>query len=454
MGELEIMKTRRIIKLYTVYIFVLGIIGLLVGITNDRNTHAATTNHVVAYKKLSDNRIDYTENIGFDFYEKMIVPGSKENGRGKPIENLVSNYGDSYIKDELLKEDVIRFRRWEWQELYASLNEKEQLYPHHLNIYRLQAEVYLVNKNYREALSQLDKLLRIDPLDKHALILSILASKVIGEQRQFENRLAALKWMDKTLYEAVDKVFVISDSLNVKNVDYGTQPITTMVPDAIAVFGQSPNSNGTVSSQLLLRLQKAKEMADKFPNAKLVLTGGPVRYEYAEADVMAKWLVSSGIDKNRLILDDIARDTPGNAIGLVKAFKEINAHNILVVGTVLHLPRASTVLKVYGEAVGYPMTIDAAGGDEKSLPSKKEEERLYTYVNAMRAAFLYTQEDIDKFPNQVALLKENNETNNEYFSMYIVMAASVFIICIIGSIIFITMNYRKNECHKNNSTKT
>lgn len=414
---------------HSVYKFVIVLMSML-GIGSVLpNIYATTTQQ--KYKQFSSTRIEYTDTLGFDFYEQLVAPGSKENGRGEPIENLVSNYGESYINDELLREDVIRFRRWEWKELYESLNEKANNYPNHLNIYRLQAEVYLVNKNYKEALSQLDKLLRIDPMDKHALTLSILASKTIGEQEQFDKRLAVLQWLDKELYQAVSDVFAKSDELNVKNVNYGTQQLTTMVPDAIAVFGQSPNPNGSVSSQLLLRLQKAKEMAEKYPKAKLVLTGGPVRYAYAEADVMAKWLIDNGIAKDRLILDDIARDTPGNAIGLVKAFKEIDAHNILVIGTVLHLPRATTVLTVHGEAVGYPMMIDSAGGDEKSLPSKQEEERIYTYVNAMRAAYLYTKEDFDNFKPRTKVQVVQNTTNNLIFIIPLIILVGILTVIIV-----------------------
>ena len=89
----------------------------------------------------------------------------------------------------------------------------------------------------------------------------------------------------------------------------------------------------------------------------------------------------------------MARDTPGNAIGMVEAFKELDAHNILVIGTILHLPRAVTVLKAYGKAVGYDMVIDCAGGGEQPTKKQKETERIYTYVNVLRAGYKYTKED-------------------------------------------------------------
>ena len=138
-------------------------------------------------------------------------------------------------------------------------------------------------------------------------------------------------------------------------------------------------------------------MADKYPNVKIVLSGGPVRTPYAEADVMAKWLVENGVSQDRLLLDDLARDTPGNAIGMVNLFKTINAHKILCVGTILHCPRAMTVLTVYGKTIGYDMTIDVVGGGSQPTQSQRKTERIYTYVNAFRAGYFYSKEDFGNY---------------------------------------------------------
>lgn len=371
-----------------------GLLSQVSATTLESNDTAISNNF---YVNLTNDRVDYTTDIGFDFYEELPAPGAKDDGRGEPLEKLISNYGDSYVADPILNEDVVRFRRWEWQALYQSLDQKAKANPDHLNTYRLQAEVYLVNKNYREAFSQLDRILRRDPSDIHALALSILAAKVTGENEQAKNRLEALKFISPEAEEAVQKVLNYSDEHSAKNVNYGSDQLTDMVPDVIAVFGQSPNADGTPSPALLTRLEKTKEMAERYPDIPIVLSGGPVRYQYAEADVMAKWLIENGISKDRLILDDVARDTPGNAVGMVKAFKEIGAKKVLAIGTILHLPRATTALKLYADSLGYDISVDSAGSGPQPSLAKQGGERLYTYVNAMRAALLYTKDDFDKF---------------------------------------------------------
>lgn len=363
------------------------------------------------YTHLTSEKVEIKNGLGYDFYEDLPMPEAKENGRGEPLLPLISDYGNSYIEDPLLKEDVLRFRRWDWNELYSSLDRKVQENPEHLDTYRLQAEIYLVNKKYREAFSQIDKVLRRDPSDIHALSLSVLAAKVTGEKEQVKNRLAVLKHVSRDAYDSVLKVLRDADAHNATKINYGSDQLTDMVPDAIAVFGQSPNSDGTPSPALLSRLEKTKEMAERYPDIPIVLSGGPVRYEYAEADVMAKWLKSQGIDEKRFILDDIARDTPGNAIGMVKAFEAVGARKILAIGTILHLPRAVTVLKVYADTVGYDLVIDSAGGGKEPSASKKEIERLYTYVNALRAGYLYTKEDFEKFSKSEYKVVFKNQLN-------------------------------------------
>lgn len=323
------------------------------------------------------------------------APEGKEAGRGRPIEDLVVRYGADYEDDPYLRDQVVQFRRWEWKDLYVELDEKAGERPDYLSTYRLQVEAYLINKNYREALSQLDQILRRDPGDLHALGVSILAAKTLGDEVEVQRRLVALEKRSPEAARAV--AYFLEFTEDVLNHPFGAVPTQSLEFDAIAVFGQSPNSDGTPSKGLLDRLEKAKEMALRYPRAKIVLSGGPVRTPYAESDVMAKWLIENGVDEDRLLLDPAARDTPGNAIGMVELFKRYKLTRILGVGTQLHIPRATAVLKGYGEYVGYPMQVDGVGGGDPPRDDKKRAEVLYTYVNVARVMGLFTLGDFKRF---------------------------------------------------------
>lgn len=333
--------------------------------------------------------------LGFTLSDKLPSPKGKETGRGQPIEDLVVKYAADYENDPYLKEQVVQFRRWEWQDLYRTLDEKAHTRPNYLNTYRIQAEAYLINKDYKEALSQLDQILRQNPQDLQALAVSVLAARVLEDDTQIQARLVALQKRAPQAAQAVGSFLKFTDDVLAH--PFSGEPSQNLDFDAIAVFGQSPNADGTPSKGLLARLEKTKEMAEKYPKAKLILSGGPVKTKFAESDVMAKWLIKQGINQDRLLLDPVARDTPGNAIGMVELFKQHNLHRILGVGTLQHIPRATAVLKGYADYVGYPIEIDGVGGGNPPSPAAKQIEALYTYVNVARSMGLFTLGDFKRF---------------------------------------------------------
>lgn len=334
-----------------------------------------------------ENISHYDKAFDFPLAKVLPAPKGKEDGRGVPIEHLVIQYAPDYIDDPYLKEDVLNFRRWHWQAMYASLDRKVKEKPTYLNTYRLQAEAYFVNKEYREALSQLDQILRQNPRDVHALAMSVLAARVLEDREQENARFVALRQLDQNVAQRMADFLAFTEQTLAAN--YSNEPQTAMIPDTIAVFGSTPNKDGTPSPLLLDRLQKTREMAQKFPQAKIIVSGGAVKTEFAEAEVMAKWLSENGIEKDRILLDPVARDTPGNAIGIINIMRTYNGKKVLGIGTLQHIPRATAVLKGYARHIGYLIEMDSVGGGKPATPEKAKIEAVYTYVNVARAMGLF-----------------------------------------------------------------
>ena len=134
------------------------------------------------------------------------MPEPKADGRGEPLERLVPGYAADFENDAYLKNDVTSFRRWEWTKLYNSLNKKNQEQPNNLNIYRVQIEAYLINQQYREALSQADQILRRAPTDLHALASSVLAARILNMKTLEEERMGALKGISALAANDLQKV--------------------------------------------------------------------------------------------------------------------------------------------------------------------------------------------------------------------------------------------------------
>lgn len=84
----------------------------------------------------------------------------------------------------------------------------------------------------------------------------------------------------------------------------------------IVVMGYALASNGSMRKELVGRLETAFASAQKYPNAYIVCTGGGTAKDdktVTEAGEMAKWLIQKGIDEDRIIVEDKAMSTVGNA---------------------------------------------------------------------------------------------------------------------------------------------
>lgn len=85
----------------------------------------------------------------------------------------------------------------------------------------------------------------------------------------------------------------------------------------IVVMGYALASDGSMKKELVGRLETALASAQKYPNAYIVCTGGGTAKNdktVTEAGQMAKWLIQKGVVKERIIVEDQAMSTVGNAL--------------------------------------------------------------------------------------------------------------------------------------------
>ncbi|MFE4920746.1 ElyC/SanA/YdcF family protein [Streptomyces sp. NPDC056661] len=346
-------------RLWMVAASSLAVASLLVG--TSLSAHAAQGNTATNAQTQSSVK------CAIQLSSLLPMPAPKADGRGAVMDGMQPDYARSYARDPELADEVVEYRRWQWSQMYPSLDARQKAAPDDLDVYRLQADAYLVNSSYNQALSQLDQILRRKPNDIQALAVTSLMQSFMGNGDDAQCRIAHLK--KQSAAAAHDLSRFIKSTYADQYATYGSEPSADARPDAIAVFGESPNADGTPPTGMLTRLTKAKEMADRFPDAWIVVSGAAVRTQYAEADVMHDWLVQQGIAPARIITDDRARDTVGNAMGMVAAFQQYDLHNILAVATVQHLPRAVTTLKALAGRYQWNIKVDAAGGGTAPEPS-------------------------------------------------------------------------------------
>ena len=109
---------------------------------------------------------------------------------------------------------------------------------------------------------------------------------------------------------------------------------------AIVVLGYGLKPDGTMRLILHTRVLAALAVAQIFPQAPIIVTGGNPRNGNTEAGQMSKMLRLYGIPRERIIVEDKANSTVQNARFSVPLAKEAGTTGIILVTSSSHQDRA------------------------------------------------------------------------------------------------------------------
>jgi len=174
------------------------------------------------------------------------------------------------------------------------------------------------------------------------------------------------------------------------------EPLSGEVPRVpgevlIVALGYALAADGTMQKPLLDRLDVARRVAEANPAARVLVTGGQPRNGVTEADLMAKWLVEKGVDRDRIVIEDKAKDTVGNVLNAVNLMRRHRAEAVILVTSASHMRRARTVLEDALAQADMPaakvvpvVALDLPSFEEAARVSP--DERLVVYRDLMRVS--------------------------------------------------------------------
>ena len=118
----------------------------------------------------------------------------------------------------------------------------------------------------------------------------------------------------------------------------------------IIVLGFELNDDGSMQDELLGRLEVALNCSEQYPNAYILCTGGGTALlndQVTEAGLMGEWLLSHGLDEDRLILEDQSRTTAQNALFsykiLLTEYPQVDS--VVLVSSHYHIPWGSLLFE-------------------------------------------------------------------------------------------------------------
>lgn len=145
-------------------------------------------------------------------------------------------------------------------------------------------------------------------------------------------------------------------------------------PDGIIVLGGSVDTDLSAAHRTPVvahaadRLLAPADLARRFPNARIVFTGGSASLlstEAREADYSAPILETAGIAKARLILERESRNTYENAIFTKQLVMPKSGERWLLVTSAFHMPRSMGIFRKAGFNVeAYPVDWRMGGRED------------------------------------------------------------------------------------------
>lgn len=150
---------------------------------------------------------------------------------------------------------------------------------------------------------------------------------------------------------------------------------TQGAPDGIIILGGSIDAELSVAHTAPVirsaadRITAAAVLARRYPNARIVFTGGSanlISNDAKEADYAAESLESLGVAKSRLLMERLSRNTAENAAFTRDLVKPRDGERWLLVTSAFHMPRAVGLFRKVGFTVE-PYPVDWRVGRREDL---------------------------------------------------------------------------------------
>lgn len=139
-------------------------------------------------------------------------------------------------------------------------------------------------------------------------------------------------------------LFIVTEGIIVT----GMFPRTRKEVSCLIVLGAQVKGR-SITDSLKRRLDKAQEYLVRHPDTRVIVSGGKGKgEEVSEAEAMAGYLISCGIEQNRIILEDQSRTTKEN-LKLSSQYIECMEDEIGIVSNNFHMYRALR----YARKLGY-----------------------------------------------------------------------------------------------------
>lgn len=265
------------------------------------------------------------------------------------------------------------------------LDQALSLEPHKLDLYFSAAAAQIFNNNLPRALSYYKKGLQIAPRHQELLIYLAAYSHCTDDIPAYNHYLSHLSSLNQSLANLLQ--LLIQDVVEEyqRPIRYKLEP-GTPPPEVIIVLGQRVKPDGSLPESLAKRIAPTLEVAQIFPQARIITSGGKTSWIKSEARQMASWLIERGVAKERITMEEYSRNTIENAYYCLDILAKDNLTKILIISSDNHIRRGCLDFRIAARLsgrIGLHFNGLAVEGAPKGGASH-DEQKLGLYRDALQ----------------------------------------------------------------------
>ncbi|MCX2791350.1 ElyC/SanA/YdcF family protein [Vibrio sp. Sgm 5] len=268
------------------------------------------------------------------------------------------------------------------------LLEAYKLEPYRTDLLISAANAQIYNKNADRAIKLFEQALAVAPddVDLHAYLA--VWQRFEGNQAESAKHMATLTKLNAGKAADIQRIFDTVDRVLATPLKEKADKGKLDDKGAIVTLGYALNPDGSMHQILVERLETTLAMAKANPDALIVLTGGVPKNHKTEGKLMADWLIEKGISKDRIIEENYATSTVGNALFSSYALARHNINHATIISSASHVRRGQTLFEIASWQTGpQGITFDTVSYPDKplkDLAKASDGELLGIYRDALR----------------------------------------------------------------------
>ncbi|MEK2125710.1 YdcF family protein [Vibrio parahaemolyticus] len=268
------------------------------------------------------------------------------------------------------------------------LLEAYQLEPYRTDLLISAANAQIYNKNVDRAIELFEQALAVAPddVDLHAYLA--VWQRFKGNQAESDQHMTTLAKLNAGKAADIKRIFNTVDRVLATPLKEKADKGKLDNKGAIVTLGYALNPDGSMHQILVERLETTLAMAKANPDAIIILTGGVPKNHKTEGKLMADWLIEKGVSKDRIIEENYATSTVGNALLSSYALARHNIKHATIISSASHVRRGQTLFEIASWQTGpQGITFDTVSYPDKplkDLAKASESELLGIYRDALR----------------------------------------------------------------------